>query len=504
MPSDQRLHPLSLLFQFGSLARFYALPGLVFLVTAGTVGWGWEIWLMPLLVPFMLGAVARYLSFRYRYEATEMVIRSGILFRNERHIPYARIQNLDGVQNVLHRALGVIEVRVQTGAGAEPEATMSVLPIAAYEEMRRRVFAERVPSEAVAESAAGPAEDGGLLLRLPPRELALCGFLDNRGGFLIAAAIGLVWQLGWLDRYTGSIFGEKVSPRSVVRALYRTLAGFGDLSLSRIALTLAAVAGFLLLIRVISMGWAVVRLHGFRLTLAGEDLRTEYGLLTRVSATIPKRRLQTLTILEGPLHRRLGRASVRVETAGGEGEGDEAGSKDREWLAPILHRRDLPGLLQQVLPGLDLAAVAWNPAHPRAFRRELKGSVIVAAGLTLALILLLEWWDLALLAVLLGWAYLHSRLYIAHLGWATTEGAILFRSGWIWRRITIVRFSKIQAVAIRESPFDRRAGMARVRVDTAGAGNASHRVDIPYLARETARELCDQLAAQAARTAFRW
>jgi hypothetical protein len=29
-------------------------------------------------------------------------------------------------------------------------------------------------------------------------------------------------------------------------------------------------------------------------------------------------------------------------------------------------------------------------------------------------------------------------------------------------------------------------------------------VDIPYLARETAWELCDVLAAQAGRTAFRW
>ena len=69
------------------------------------------------------------------------MIQSGLIFRNERHIPYARIQNLDAVQNVVHRLLRVIEVRVQTGAGAEPEATISVLPAAALDEMRRRVFA---------------------------------------------------------------------------------------------------------------------------------------------------------------------------------------------------------------------------------------------------------------------------------------------------------------------------------------------------------------------------
>jgi hypothetical protein len=52
-------------------------------------------------------------------------------------------------------------------------------------------------------------------------------------------------------------------------------------------------------------------------------------------------------------------------------------------------------------------------------------------------------------------------------------------------------------VVIHESPFDRRHAMARVRVDTAGAGDLAHRVDIPY----PARDLCDLLAL---RTAFRW
>jgi hypothetical protein len=43
-----------------------------------------------------------------------------------------------------------------------------------------------------------------------------------------------------------------------------------------------------------------------------------------------------------------------------------------------------------------------------------------------------------------------------------------------------------------------------VRVDTAGAGTAAHRVDIPYLSRETARALYELVSAQAAQTAFRW
>jgi hypothetical protein len=46
--------------------------------------------------------------------------------------------------------------------------------------------------------------------------------------------------------------------------------------------------------------------------------------------------------------------------------------------------------------------------------------------------------------------------------------------------------------------------MARVRVDTAGANERSHRIDIPYLPRETASELHHRLAAAAAGSTFRW
>ncbi|HET9209586.1 MAG TPA: PH domain-containing protein, partial [Thermoanaerobaculia bacterium] len=277
----------------------------------------------------------------------------------------------------------------------------------------------------------------------------------------------------------------------------------------RVALGLLAFAGLLLLLRLISMVWTLSRLYGFRLIAEGEDLRTEYGLFTRVTATIPLRRIQTLTIREGLLHRLFDRVSVRVDTAGsgasgGEGKGEKA--SQREWLAPLVRRKALPGLLREVVPELDLniSDVAWQPPHPRAFARQLKRALIVAVLAASASALLLHGWAFALLPVLAACAFVQARQSIRHLGWAVTEDVVLFRSGWLRREISVARFAKIQAVAVHESPFDRRAAMARVRVDTAGAKDASHRVDIPYLARETAFQLRDLLAARAARTAFRW
>lgn len=506
MPSDRRLHPLSILFGLAAQVRNLLVPGLVVLFAGSRGWWGdWQAWAMLLVIPYTIVAILRYVTFRYRYEAHEMVIRTGLLFRNERHVPYARIQNLDAVQNVFHRLLGVVEVRVETGGGQEPEAKMSVLPVAAYEEMRLRVFAGRTGEEAPADAEDTPsAAPGRTLLRPPLVELLLCGFIENRGVVLIATGFGLIWELGLGNSLMERIFGGEISRRSMIRDLFRSLLGQAGFPLGRIALTLAAFVGLLLLIRLISMVWAFLRLYGFRIVRDGEDLRTEYGLLTRVVATIPLRRIQTLTIREGPFHQLFRRASVKVQTAGGGGGEEEGSAKQREWLAPIIRREDLPAFLHEVAPEVDLAAVTWRAMEPRVFRRVFKKSVLFSILFSLPFVLLLKAWTLVLLAFLLAWGFVNSRIYVRNLGWAVTESAVLFRSGWIWRQVSVARFAKIQAVAIHESPFDRRAAMARVRVDTAGAGMTAHRVDIPYLARETARDLYSLLARQAAHTAFRW
>jgi putative membrane protein len=252
------------------------------------------------------------------------------------------------------------------------------------------------------------------------------------------------------------------------------------------------------------MIWSGVRLYDFRLTRVGEDLRTEYGLLTRVTTTIPLRRVQTLTIREAPLQRLVKRMSVRVETAGGHGAPDQGSRKPRESLAPIVRRTAVPAVVREVLPGFDVTAIEWQPLHPRAFRRALKPTLLAGAALIVPLAVWFGWRALPLLPFTLAWMTLLTSRRVRHMAWATTGDAVVFRSGWLWRNLTVTPVVRVQTVTCFESPFDRRAAMAGVQVDTAGASERSHRVRIPYLARETARALHARLALQAAQTALRW
>lgn len=500
-----------MLFSFGKSLKTLALPGLLVLVfgrsdSSSMPFWpggpeieGAEVWAMLLLIPAAFVAVVRYLTFRLRYEGHELVIKHGILFRSERHVPYARIQNLDAIRNVFHQLFGVVEVRVETGAGKEPEATISVLPVAAFDEMRRRVFEGRghgAAHEASEPQSGVPA--GRTILTLPVRELVLFGFIDNRGFVLIGAIIGALWQFNLMDSLFGALYswlGWRPSAESLRDGI--------QISFNQVTAAAGGVVFILAIARIISMAWAVIRFHGFTLRRVGDDLRTEYGLLTRVAATIPIRRVQTLTIRQGPLERLAGRQSLTVETAGSKGT-DEHRQSERPWLAPIIRPDAVPGLVHELVPELDMESLHLQPVHPRGTRRAIVRAAVTASLFSLIFVPPLGRWALVVWLLLTVTSAIAARNGVLRLRWAMNDDVVVFRSGWLWTKLTIARTAKVQAVRLVESPFDRRSAMATLRVDTAGAGAQSHRVRIPYLDRTVALGLYARVAAQAGATAFRW
>ena len=133
-----------------------------------------------------------------------------------------------------------------------------------------------------------------------------------------------------------------------------------------------------------------------------------------------------------------------------------------------------------------------------------KPAFLIGIAMTLPFFGMFGWRAILVLPFSLTWMTVVAWKQVERTQWTVTDDAVVFRSGWLWRNVTIAPVVKIQTVECTESPFDRRAVMAGVRVDTAGASERSHKVAIPYLARETARALHERLSAQAAQTMFRW
>lgn len=206
----------------------------------------------------------------------------------------------------------------------------------------------------------------------------------------------------------------------------------------------------------------------------------------------------------------MGRASVRVETAGSSGQSEESAGErsvlSRRWFIPIVDVRELPRLLGEVRPGLDIdfGGAEWIPPAPRARRRMMKSTLALAIVFSgIATGVFFPFGALAAL-VFIPLAVWHAHVEASFLGYASSATGLLFRSGAWTRQTSATFYDKMQVVEMRETPFDRGYHMATLAIDTAGAGPAGHKVRVPYLPRETVVQLVAQLFERTERTRFQW
>lgn len=482
-----RLHALSWLFGLSGAIKQMVLPLIALLFfnvrddTPGPLG----PWIVPIIVAAVaIRAVWIQLTFRYGFSPTGLVVREGTIFRNVRHIEYARIENIDTERGVLHRLLGLAEVRVQTSTGGKPEALISVLDLAAVQQMRERVFSDAKPAEKTIET---PAEN--TLLHLGIGELVRHGLIDNRGMILVAAVFGVLHEAGVFE----------INQALVDRALQSSsAAGLAALGLMmQIALGILTILGAIIAVRILSVILAIMTFYDFRLTRVAGDLRARYGLFTRVALTLRTRRIQAVHQNESLLHRWFHRVSLDVDLAGdsgGEGNGDNSRMRKR-WLAPVCPANAAPALIAAALPSLDWNTEPdWQPlasgARGRIFRKTALWSVLI---LTAPAIWYLREGAIVVMLSCIPLAWMHAHLYVKYTRWALAGDAVLFRCGWLNRQLTIVPRDRVQALSVEATPFDRRSRMASIYIDTAGASAMTAGIRIRYLATDAAERLATAL-----------
>ncbi len=498
--AQRRLHPLSWLFVLLIQLRGFALP-LIVLVVFGRNEDAWQWWGLVAVAVMTLVAVAQYFTYRFRIDADELVIRSGLLQRNERHVPLARIQSVALHRNLLHRLAGVAEVRLESAVGgSEPEAQMRVLSMADATALERLVEHHRGAArlspathanDDAPKRAQGAEVGSHILLQLAPVELVKLGLASNRGTVLLAAGAGALMQFGGerLWQRFGAWPAEAIEWLSA-----QGLHPGGWAALVLVALLVANVVG-----KALAIALALLRDFGFTLEQAGPRLSVERGLLTRMRASAPLHRIQHWTLRQGVILRLFARSSLRVETAALRAGNEEQSLSD---LVPIAPPDALDALLRGWLPDWP-AAIAFRPLHPRAWRRIALPPCVLTLIACAALLYPVGIPALLVLALIPCWIWL-ARRQAAAAGYAITEGYVAWRSGWLDRRISFARIEKVQAVRWVQSPFDRRHGMAGVRVDTAGAHPMGHRLHLVYLPEAEARAAFQRLCVRLARTPWQW
>lgn len=481
----RRLHPWSLAFGFFSKLRGMAGLALPLLVGSFSERFsGYALYGIGVAVALTLvSTIAHVWWFRYWVTEHQLVIRSGWLEKTVRRVPWSRIENLTVKRGLFHRWLGVAEVAIESGGGEQADAALQVLS-------RREALAMSSAIGERRQAAIGGAPDAAIedvrvhtrtLVKLDGTELLRAGLISNRGFLALAAAIAVASQLDdvlplkdWLSvlsRQVGSAIGLQHGP------LFWLILGL--------------LLGMLLLLfmRLLSVSWWLLMYWGFRLSLEGDKLRSDYGALTRIHASATRDRICKLLLSDGIGYRLMGRVAVKVGVAGQHARQSE--NTALTWVAPVLPPDRINALVQDVFPDCHRAEIDWQPLHPscrkRLFRLELLWLLLL-----LPVAFKLGDWTLLLAAIVVVSASWSSRSYRRFSAYAFDGRFLAFRGGIVTRQEWWVPVQQIESVQLKRSPGDRRHGTAKLALDLRCPGPAGMCV-IKYLDWGEARELAAQL-----------
>lgn len=489
-----KLHPMSWLFMLLQQLRSFALPIVVLLFSGRGEQNPFELFGLAGAGLLALWSVWQYFTYRYGFLERALVIRSGVLQRNLRLIPFDRVQNVILHQNPLHRLFGVAEVRLESSGGfGQAEAEMRVLTLAQAHALEQLVQSEgRVGEpadapESAVEHAAGTGERATLWLALPTSELVRLGLISNRGMLAVAAGFAYLSQAGkgvmnWVSD-------------GVERGLRGGVSVAETWHLGPVAYAVGGallLLGFLVAVRMLSVVLAIVQFHGFRLYAGERELRVERGLLSRLRAHLPKRRIQSYSLRETLLHRWFHRQSLRVDRAAMESGNTSQSIRD---LVPLATPEGMEGILQSLLPGAAWPPVQWHALHPRAWWRKFSPWALLLVAATIGWTAYAGMQGLWLLAGL-PLAWWRARLWARYSAWSLDDGVVAFRQGWLNRHWRFAEARKLHGVTVTQGPIDRHHGMATLWMDTIGASPMEPPLRIPFMPIDEALALAQALRRQ--------
>ncbi|MBI2706443.1 MAG: PH domain-containing protein [Actinobacteria bacterium] len=421
----------------------------------------------------LVGGTLTWFARTYTISARELVIDEGILGRRRKVVPFARVQQVDINQRLVQQVVNVATLRIDTaGEAGGSSIKLGLLDVKLARGMRSYILSRRAELQGtlraprpVSQTASTPAIATPAiatpvaaevpLLHLSPGRLALAGATHHT----VVLSIPVLLIAGLWGGAFVSITDNKLSVAAV----------FG------VSMVLVLSLGLFL----IMMGLLQYTLGQFGFTLAeqGDDLHLRYGLLEVRNLTIPRRRVQHITIVDNPVRRALGVVAIYLHSAAPLGgiEGHGAGSTRFE--IPILARRDLDQFLHALMGG-DWHVPPLTPRNASAKRRAItRRTMFLALAITPPAIMLrpasLALYAVALLGIPWG-ALAHRRA-----GFAETPEIVVLSHGALRHHVDLLPYSRVQSCTAEQNPLQRAAKLLTLHVNVAGPSTDPHLYDMP-------------------------
>lgn len=471
----KRLHPFTLLYRLLVSLPNVALP-VIFVLYGGNTGDWVYIAISVFIGIFVLPSILlNYFYFDYSITEKDVIIRSGIFSKKERHIKIERIQNISISQNFLHKILRIAKIQLETAGDATTEGVLDSVSIVDSERIREIVRdhqnereLERDRNIEIDETSdtKPKVEEENVIFSMSLRDTLKYGALRFRPVVLVASA----WIFSMVSQFNPNWTDElEILLESGYKDYIKQLDIF-----TIILYAIAAVLAVLLFSWIIDILLTVNTYYKFKLTSERGKLLTSQGLFSSKKEAIPLKKLQMLVVKSNPITRKLNFYRLDLQTAGfGGGDGTKAKSETAIPFARLSQIKDVINRIRNVeLPQ------TFTKVSPKTIRR----AVVKYLGFSLPVGFALyygfdSFWVLLVLIPIIGFA---AFIRYQYRGYQIENNQIIVKQGFWFQKISIIPIEKIQTLHKRASYFQRRLGLATVEIDTAATvyGNDASIIDI--------------------------
>ncbi|MEK3882487.1 PH domain-containing protein [Paenibacillus sp. PL2-23] len=512
MQNERRsLHPSYILFNVLSIIKGFLPIIVIFLLRRPD--WSEMAWYAYAaagggLLLFVLLSYLSWRRFGFWLEEDRIVIRSGILFREEKTIYYSRIHSVNIEQPLIQRLLRVVQLQIETpGGGKKSDGTLHTLKMEEANEIKhllRRSGLEKgeigetaaetdalnanaaASAEASQAAAAPAAELAAKVMNAGSGASAPASSLSRRHGHVnvSSAEQGITMPDEEVKLGPGKLFQAAATSLNFglaiafIGGLYSFADDFMDLLLPEhffkdvVEESVGAMPSVLLItgagIFVIVMAWAlsillyILKYSGFTLRREGNQMMLSYGLLEKKSILFDPRNVQAVIVGESWLRQPFGYAEVHLQV-------ESSDKNEQLMLHPFIKISDIQELLHSFVPGMITHAPEQLALSPRrAMIYYVRVPLLIAAVLCAACIWLfgaIGAWSLVLVPLTIWWRISCHRAA----GVLLQDSQLTIRRRMLHRVTYYVRRPRIIAMQVKRSDAQRRKGIGALSVNVLGS-----------------------------------
>lgn len=457
------VHPVN------DVVRFLpVLVGLVFIGGHSERDLPWH--LAAVVLPIVWG-VLRFLTTRFRITGDQIELSRGLFSRNVLTARLDRVRTVELTSSVIHRALGLAKVKIGTGSAVkdgDEKFELDALGLAEARTLRHALLHRAKVSSPDVEVAAGVpvavgTEADDVLLRFDPTWVRFAPL--TTGGVVIG-------------------LGALAAGNQLIGPLLHRFSH--DVHLGRhpnVGLTIVGgIVAFVVVISVLSVIGYLLTNWAFTLTRdrAGRSLHIRKGMFTSRETSLELERVRGLELHE-PLGLRLAGGGRLAAIVTGLTK-REAGSTALVPPAPVGVVEGTAALLLVDEP--ETLTMPLDRHGRAAVRRRYVRALVVAALIAVAVVVVVASAGWSAIAYLVALIPLIAALLLAgdrarRLGHALTPRYLVLRGNSFYGRRVVLERDGIIGFNLRQTYFQRRAGLVTVTATTAAGrqGYALH--DVP-------------------------